>query len=290
MAALERIGCNVLHVSSCSQSKDVLEHPTIAKALKQADLVIDLSKKFSTSPTVDQYQENLRALVLHCENIHDLNRLIVSSGVARRAQVLDRLATSSQEFKVQSGIGSVFSVGLSTVRCDAEIGIASLIGQTANWPSGVFHMTFEGGQARGEIVLMPGDIFIEAKRIISAPVHLEIESGNLVEILGDSVDANLIRAQLETKSDADLAYQVRGISLGLNLIRRIGNDNPFNYERLGVGRGRHSAGWCSINIGSSMTLTLTNATAMFDSQLVCEFGDLSGTVHPDPYERNAAGI
>lgn len=290
VAALERIGCNVFHVSLCSQSKDTLEHPTVAKALEQAGFVIDLTRRFSTSPTEDLYQKNLRTLVLYCESVHDLNRLVVSSGVARRAEVLSQLATSSQELKVQSGIGSALSIGLSAVQCDAEIGIASQMGQTAEWPSGIFHMIFEGGQGRGEIVLMPGDIFVEAKRIISAPVHLEIENGNLVEILGDSVDANLIRAQLETEDSAELAYQIRGISLGLNLIRRVGNENPFDYERLGVGRGCHSAGWCSIHLGSSMTLTLTNATAIFDSQLVCEDGNLSGTIRPDPYERNAAGL
>ena len=290
IAALERIGCNVFHASSCSQSQDALGHPSIAKALEQADFVVDLTGNLSESPAISEHMKDLRILVLNCNDVPELNRLVVSSGVARRAQALDRLAASSQEFKIQSGLGSILSAGFSAAQCNAETGIASQTGQTAKWPSGIFHITFEEKQVSGELVLMPGDIFMQAQRIISAPVHLEIENGNLVEILGDSTDANLIRAQLEIEHDANLAYRLRGASLGLNLIRGNIDESPFDHARLGLGRGCHAAGSCSVHVGSSTTLTLTTATAMFDSQMVCELGDLSGSIQPDPYEKNAAGI
>ena len=290
IAALERTGCNVFHVSLSPQSPDFLKHPTIAKAMEQANLVVDLTGRISESPTIKEYLKSLRILVLNCGDIYNLNRLVVSSGVARRAQTLIKLSASSKKFEIQSAVGSVLSVGLSSVQCDAETGIAAQAGQIGEWPSGVFTISADGRQINGELLLMPGDICVEARRIILTPVRLEVEEGNLIEILGDSTDANLIRTQLEAEANSDHPYLVREVSIGLNLIRTNPDESPFDYSRLGLGRGRHGAGWCSVKIGNSMTLTLTNATAMFDSQVVCELGDLSGSIQPDPYEKNAAGI
>ena len=39
-----------------------------------------------------------------------------------------------------------------------------------------------------------------------------------------------------------------------------------------------------------MTLTLTQATVLFDDQMIFKSGELTGVLQPDPYERNAAGI
>ena len=290
ITALERTGCNVFHVSSSPQSTEFLQHPTTIKAIEQANLVLDLTGRISESPKIKEYLKSLRILVLNCGDIFNLNRLVVSSGVARRAQTLMKHVASSEKFEIQSAVGSVLSVGLSSAHCDVETGIAAQTGQISEWPSGIFTISAEGKQINGELLLMPGDICIEARRIILTPVRLEIEEGNLVEILGDSTDANLIRTQLEAEANSDQPYLVREVSIGLNLIRKNLNESPFDYSRLGLGRGRHGAGWCSVKIGKSMTLTLTNATAMFDSQVVCELGDLSGSIQPDPYEKNAAGI
>ena len=290
ITALERIGCNVFHASASPQSTDFLQHPTIAKAMQQANLVVDLTGRISESTTIKEYLKSLRILVLNCGDIYNLNRLVVSSGVARRAQTLTKIVEASEKFEIQSAAGSVLSVGLSSVKCDAETGIAAQTGQIGKWPSGVFTIATDGSQINGELLLMPGDICVEAQRIILTPVHLEIEEGNLVEILGDSTDSNLIRTQLEAEANSDHPYLVQEVSIGLNLIRSNLEESPFDYSRLGLGRGQHGAGWCSVKIGKSMTLTLTNVTAAFDGQVVCELGDLSGSIQPDPYEKSAAGV
>mgnify|MGYP000724115029 CR=1 FL=1 len=151
-------------------------------------------------------QPDLRVLVLRCKDVRELRKLVVSSGVARRAQALERLSSSSRELKIASGAGSFLTAGLASVQCVASTGIASNKGEVAEWPSGIFRMVFNAQQVNGEAVFMPGDIFTGTGRVLSAPIHLEIENGNLVEILGDSPDANYVRSHLESESDAILSY------------------------------------------------------------------------------------
>ena len=139
-------------------------------------------------------------------------------------------------------------------------------------------------------MLRPGDIFLKSGHRLSDPVHLEIENGNLVEILGDSADANLIRIHLQNEPKADTAYHLNGVSLGLALTRELQHDGLLGQELLPMGQDIHHAGWSSVNIGSSMTLTLTQATVLFDDQMIFESGELKGVLQPDPYERSAAGI
>ena len=126
--------------------------------------------------------------------------------------------------------------------------------------------------------------------MLSDPVHLEIENGNLVEILGDSVDANLMRIHLQNEPNTDTAYKLNSVSLGLALTRELQHDDLLGQELLPIGQNIHHAGWSSVNIGSSMTLTLTQATVLFDDQMIFESGKLTGVLQPDPYERSAAGI
>ena len=139
-------------------------------------------------------------------------------------------------------------------------------------------------------MLRPGDIFFESGHMLSDPVHLEIENGNLVEILGDSADANLMRIYLQNEPNADTAYHLNGISLGLALTRELQHDGLLSQELLPMGQDIHHAGWSSVSIGSSMTLTLTQATVLFDDQMIFKSGELTGVLQPDPYERSAAGI
>ena len=229
-------------------------------------------------------------LSLKCRNVNELKRLVVSSGVARRAQILERLASSSKEIKILSDVGVFLSGSLSSVHYDAKTGVASQSGQVEEWPSGIFNIKFNEYQINGELLLTPGDVFVEASRILSDPVQLEIEDGNLVEILGESADANLMRTHLQNETDEDLTYQVNKISLGLSLTRGDGRGDLFSRDHRQIIQGNHQAGWASVHIGNSMTLAFTKATVSIDDQIIFESGQLAGVLEPDLYERNAAGI
>ena len=282
VAAIERIGCRALHVSLCSYPQDTLTHPFITSVLPSADFIIDLTGSFVRSSVLTECMSDLRVLVLRCKDVRELRKLVVSSGVVRRAQALERLSSSSRELKIASGAGSFLTAGLASVQCVASTGIASRKGEVAEWPSGIFRMVFNAQQVNGEAVFMPGDIFTGTGRVLSAPIHLEIENGNLVEILGDSPDANFVRSHLESESDADMAYQLTNVSLGLTLTRHHQGAVPSDQREQQAGR-------CSIQIGNSMALTMEKATVLFDDQFVFELGNLSGGLQPDPYEKNALG-
>ena len=289
VTALERVGCHVIHVS-CHQSQSELGHPALKEILTRAEFAIDLVGNLTKSITSGQHRTDIRVLTLKCGNIRELKRLVVSSGVARRAQALKRLATSSKEIRISSGAGSFLTSELSSAQYDAKTGITSQREQFAEWPSGIFNIDLGRQQINGELLLRPGDIFLESGHTLSDPIHLEIENGNLVEILGDSADANLMRIHLQNEPNADTAYHLNGVSLGLALTRELQHDGLLGQELLPMGQDIHHAGWSSVNIGSSMTLTLTQATVLFDDQMIFKSGELTGVLQPDPYERSAAGI
>ena len=169
--------------------------------MARAELVIDLTDAHSPSPLFDEHREDIRVLSLKCRNVNELKRLVVSSGVARRAQILERLISSSKEIKILSDAGRLLSGSLSSVLYDAKTGVASQSGQVEEWPSGIFEIKFYEHRINGDLLLSPGDVFVEANRILSDPIQLEIEDGNLVEILGDSADANLMRTHLQNDTD-----------------------------------------------------------------------------------------
>ncbi len=289
MIALERVGCQVIHVS-CQESQNELGHPVLSEILARSEFAIDLTGNLTKSITAGEHQTDIRVLTLKCESIHELNRLVVSSGVARRAQALKRLATSSKEIKISSGAGSFLTAELSSAQYVMKTGITSQRDQFAEWPSGIFSIHLGGQQINGELLLMPGDIFLETCHILSDPIHLEIENGNLVEILGDSADANLMRIHLQNEPNVDTAYQLNDISLGLALSRELQHDDLPDQGLLQMGLDKHHAGWSSVNVGNSMTLTLKQATVLFDNKMIFESGKLTGVLQPDPYEKSAAGI
>ena len=258
--------------------------------MARAELVIDLTDAHSPSPLFDEHREDIRVLSLKCRNVNELKRLVVSSGVARRAQILERLASSSKEIKILSDAGRLLSGSLSSVLYDAKTGVASQSGQVEEWPSGIFEIKFDEHRINGDLLLSPGDVFVEANRILSDPIQLEIEDGSLVEILGDSADANLMRTHLQNETDEDLTYQVNSISLGLALTRGDGRGGLSNREHPQINQENHHAGWSSVHIGNSMTLTFTKATVLIDDQIIFDSGQLAGVLEPDLYERNAAGI
>tara|TARA_B100000131_G_scaffold320647_1_gene369327 strand:- start:635 stop:1420 length:786 start_codon:yes stop_codon:yes gene_type:complete len=258
--------------------------------LARSEFVIDLTENQLVSSLLDEYLSDIRVLALKCSNTNELKRLVISSGVARRVQVLERLTSSSREIKILTDEGSSLSGKLSSVHYYAQTGIASQIGQREEWPSGIFHIIFDEQQINGKLLVRAGDVFIEANRILSDPVQLEIENGNLVEILGDSADANLMRTYLLNETDIDLAYQINGISLGLALTRDHRRGDLPNQESLQFSHKKYHAGKSSIHIGNSMTLTFTKPTVCFDDQIIFKSGELTGVLQPDPYERTAAGI
>jgi hypothetical protein len=133
-------------------------------------------------------------------------------------------------------------------------------------------------------------MILEARHIITAPVRLEIHKGHVVEILGESNDANLIRTQLESQSQPNLAYGIDNVSLGLNFVRGDKGTSLFDHTRLGLGQGQCTAGWCSVSVGTAVTVILTNTSATFDNQTVIDHGDLCGNMQPDLYEKIAAGL
>jgi hypothetical protein len=288
--ALERIGCQVFHVSPSLHTRDMFDHPTIAEAMKRAEFVVDLTGLLHESPSQKEHLKNVRVLILNFGNISDLNHLVVSSGVGRRARTLHQLAESSQAFVLTSDMGTHLSIDLSNAYCDDDTGIVTQPGEVSKWPAGIFRITPNPKATKGEILITPGDMILEARHIITTPVRLEIHKGHVVEILGESNDANLIRTQLESQSQPNLAYGIDNVSLGLNFVRGDKGTNLFDHTRLGLGQGQYTAGWCSVSVGTAVTVILTNTSATFDSQTVIDHGELCGNMQPDLYEKTAAGL
>ena len=140
--------------------------------------------------------------------------------------------------------------------------------------------------------MMPGDVIIEADHIVRTPVRLDIERGHVVDILGDSVDADVVRSLLEAHPHPDNAHKLGSVTIGLNLTRGEDALHLFDGRRLAIGRAQLGAGTCTLTLGNAeapaATICLNSTSVTIDDAPVIDRGSLAGTHVPDIYERSEA--
>lgn len=293
--ALERIGCSVLDIAVASRTdhQDPIDNDVVLAGLGAADLIVDVANLIQPSSHRTRLVRSTRVLAINVDAASDLDRLVAHPGLPRRVEHLDRLCADAASLSIIAATGDVrLTVALEANRRRLDRGVADRTGELARWPAGAVWVRPNSGGVNGTVVLMPGDIVLEARHLVATPVRVDIEHGHLVEIIGDSADADVIRSQLEAHSDADTAYQIHEIGFGLNLTRAAPSTGPFDVAKLAVGQGAAAAGRCSVRFGTdaapSLTLTMAGASVVLDDRAVIEAGALSGAVAPDVYERAAA--
>jgi 2,5-dihydroxypyridine 5,6-dioxygenase len=133
-------------------------------------------------------------------------------GVVRDAM---RRLKGVKEMHVTSAAGTDLRISLAGARVGGVWGFTSRPGTLSHWPGGLVLAFPAAGSVNGTLVLDKGDVNLTFKRYLQDPVTLVIENDHAVQVLGDNVDAELMRGYFEAWGDAS-AYAVSHVGWGLN--------------------------------------------------------------------------
>ena len=296
LLALEKTGCQLVPLTipfgNRQSFADLLNHKSASLAFSRADLVIDLTQNIDNAHMAQLPLRETRVLAIEKTVANNPQYLMTSTGIVKRAKKVAGLLTDGGHVFISSPSGSQISFDLADCAIKEETGVPSEKGTMAMWSSGSIELFPDGNNINAEIIVMPGDIILEAQHIVKSPVRLEIARGNVVEVQGDSSDANLIKAQLEYHSSSEDAYAFRSVCLGLRL--RPGPEHKGPFDRNKTKGVNSTAGWVTLTTGSkdqqALSLTMTNASVMVENVQIFSNGKLSASLSPDIYELAALDL
>lgn len=295
--ALERLRTDVVQVvlntSRLLDGIDPFANPAVEAALAAASLVIDLGDTLATASTsVSEILGSARILGIALTAASDLDHLVAHPGLQRRLDRAEHLLSEADTCRLTTPEGTELTVDLDWAEVRTDRGIATEPGQHVRWPAGAVWLDLTSARLSGVVVLMPGDLIGGAGHLVRSPVRLEIDEGHLVEILGESSDADLVRSHLEAHEDEEAAYRVAEVGIGLNLTHRGGELPLFSEARLATGRGPLAAGRATITTGAAggepaIGFTMHEVSVIADEVQLVRAGVLEGALAPDVYERAA---
>jgi 2,5-dihydroxypyridine 5,6-dioxygenase len=126
-----------------------------------------------------------------------------------------RRLKAAKTMQVSSAAGTELAVSLAGARVGGVWGFTSKPGTLSHWPGGLVLAFPAAGRVNGTLVLDRGDVNLAFKRYLNDPVRLVIENDFCTEVLGDNVDAELMRGYLAAWGDRE-AYAVSHLGWGLN--------------------------------------------------------------------------
>ncbi|MEC7845602.1 MAG: hypothetical protein VX594_09555 [Actinomycetota bacterium] len=298
LLALEKIGCRLVPLTipfgNRQSFADLLNQKSASLAFSRADLVIDLTHNIDDAHMTKLPLSETRVLTIDGVIANNPQYLMTSTGIVQRAKKVTGLLSDGGHVVISSPSGTQLSFDLTDCPIKEETGVPLGKGMIAKWPSGSIELFPDGNDIDAEIIVMPGDIILEAQHIVKSPVRLEVARGNVVEIEGESSDANLIKAQLEYHPNVEDAYTFRSVCLGLCL--RPGHEykGPFDRNKTEGMNSCFTAGWVTLTTGSqdlpALSITMTNASVMVENVQIFSNGKLSASLNPDIYELTALDL
>jgi 2,5-dihydroxypyridine 5,6-dioxygenase len=160
-------------------------------------------------------QGGARVLAISHEHPEILERgepLAVDEAPVRDAM---RRLKGAQRMHVRSAAGTDLSVSLAGARVGGVWGFTTRPGSLSHWPGGLVLAFPAAGCVRGRLVMDRGDVNLTFKRYLQDRVTLAIEDDHVVQIDGDSVDADLMRGYFAAWQDR-AAYAVSHVGWGMN--------------------------------------------------------------------------
>lgn len=156
-----------------------------------------------------------RVLVVSNENPEILERCLPRVEDEAQARDAMRRLKAARRMTVASRAGTELTIDLAGARIGGVWGFTAKPGTLTHWPGGLVLAFPAAGGVRGTLVLDRGDVNLTFKRYLEAPVRLAIADDHVVEVAGDSVDADLMRSQFAAWGDRS-AYAVSHVGWGLN--------------------------------------------------------------------------
>ncbi len=273
-------------VRSTGASTALAGHDAAVQSLSRCALVVDCTveglQHAAELPTI--LAGGARVLVVSNEHPEILERCLPRAEDETTVRDAMRRLKSAKRMTVFSRAGTDLRIDLAGARVGGVWGFTSKPGTLTHWPGGLALAFPAAGCVDGTLVLDRGDVNLTFKRYLADAVRLQIEDDHVVDVVGDSPDAELMRGYFASWGDR-AAYAVSHVGWGLNPRARwdamaFYDKSDFNGTELrafagnflystGANEvaGRHTAG--------HFDLPLRGCTVELDGQAVVRDGQLT---------------
>jgi 2,5-dihydroxypyridine 5,6-dioxygenase len=173
-------------------------------------------------------QGGARVLAISHEHPEILERCEPQADDETQARDAMRRLKAARAMHVTSAAGTDLHVTLAGARIGGVWGFTAKPGTLSHWPGGLVLAFPAAGSVSGTLVLDRGDVNLTFKRYLLDPVGLRIVDDHVVEVAGNSVDAEKMSGYFESWADPS-AYAVSHVGWGLN--RRARWDAMTFYDR-----------------------------------------------------------
>jgi 2,5-dihydroxypyridine 5,6-dioxygenase len=228
--ALQQIGAQHFHVGvptpapaapvpvrSTGASAALSGHPAVVQALARCALVVDCSveglQHAAELPHI--LAGGARVLVVSNEHPEILLRCLPQDSDEAQARDAMRRLKAARRMQVASAAGTDLAIELSGARVGGVWGYTSRPGTLTHWPGGLVLAFPAAGRVNGTLVLDRGDVNLCFKRYLQDAVRLNIVDDHVVDIVGASTDAELMRSYWAAWGDRS-AYATSHVGWGLN--------------------------------------------------------------------------
>lgn len=205
-------------IRSTGSSVALQGNPAAVAALQAADLVIDCTVEgLLHAPELPGILDaGTRVLMIPNEDPEAFERWAPDDGTLKQRVLagLERLRAAG-EMRVTSPAGTDLRIRLAGAFTAGSWGATNGPGTIAHWPGGLVVAFPAAGSVEGTLVLAPGDANLTFKEYLRDPVRLAIAGDRIVDIAGDSLDADLLRSYLAA-FDEEEAYSVSHVGWGMN--------------------------------------------------------------------------
>lgn len=156
-----------------------------------------------------------RVLVVSNEHPEILERCLPRAQDEATVRDAMRQLKAARRMSVQSKAGSELTIELKGARIGGVWGYTAKPGTLTHWPGGLVLAFPAAGSVNGALVLDRGDVNLTFKRYLADPVRLTIADDHVVDVVGDSPDAELMRGHYAAWGEP-AAYAVSHVGWGLN--------------------------------------------------------------------------
>lgn len=274
-------GCEyalMLQPSRPPEKKNFL-NPAIEIGLEQTDVLIGITRSsgapiYSSKLAELMKKKTIRGMSL---NMRDLDTLLAGGATAELSALqadgekLAEIWSQSKVMHITSGAGTDISAPIASDMAIIECGDATKFGFMAGLPDGEVSSRPLEGTAKG-VFVVDGPCTVLGKP--KSPIKITVDEGKVVNIEGDSPEAEQLREIVAKVENAD---NVAEFGVGVNPDSRA----EANFQEVKKRRGQvHIAIGDNIYYGGTkksnihMDLVLTDPTVYFDDRLVVDQGIL----------------
>ena len=269
-------------------ASDAIQHkPFVIEALKRVEIVVDLTVEgLLHAEELEEIQSNGARLLVVCnEHPEVLERCEPKAEDGPKVKAGIKMLAKASTMRVTSVAGTDLTIDVKDAPCGGTAGFSTYNAGVSHWPGGLC-LCFPGKNAvNGTIVMNRGDLNLTFKEYVREPITLTIENDFIVDIAGDSLDAELFRSYLEAWDDPG-AYGFSHVGWGMNTSARWESLAMYDKGDLQSTEFRAFAGNFLFSTGSNQyanrftaahfDLPMRNCTISLDDEVIVNSGVLQG--------------